>query len=477
MRAMVRDGQLLRNRAREYCLTRHLDLVTGKVQAHRDGFGFLTPDDGGDDIYLPFREMKTLWDGDRVAVRTSESPRGREGHLVEILSRGKTTIVGRFRRERGIDWVLEDGDERTDVLIGRGESARRETRRDRPRRGARVPDQEQPRGRPRRSRSSGRADQPGIETEVAMLAHGIPHDWPEETLAEARALPSEVQASSKAGREDVRDLPLVTIDGADARDFDDAVFAEPHGDGWRLLVAIADVSHYVQPDTPLDREARLRGTSVYFPDRVIPMLPEELSNGLCSLNPHVDRLCFVCEMAVSAQRRGHALALLRRRDALAGAAHVRGSGGDPRNARAARQARGAEARARAAASRLRRAPRATRERRGAIDFHLKENKIKLDEHGKVESVRPVERLVTHKIIEECMVAANVESAKRMKRAKIPGLYRVHEGPEEERLEELVLFLQTFGFKLRSASKVDAEGAQPDHRARARASPRRSSSRP
>jgi ribonuclease R len=452
MRAMVRDGQLLRNRANEYCLTRHLDLVTGKVQAHRDGFGFLTPDDGGDDIYLPFREMKTLWDGDRVAVRTSESQRGREGHLVEILSRGKATIVGRFRRERGIDWVLEDGDERTDVLIGRGETLDAK-----PGEIVRVEVLEYP---TKNSHAVGRvigivggAEQPGIETEVAMLAHGIPNDWPEETLAEARALPSEVQPSSKSGREDVRDLPLVTIDGADARDFDDAVFAEPRGDGWRLLVAIADVSHYVQPDTPLDREARLRGTSVYFPDRVIPMLPEELSNGLCSLNPHVDRLCFVCEMAVNGtgevtrSRFFDGVMRSQARLTYEEAAEIL-------EAPASRSRHAALKPALEHLKAVYEALRARREQRGAMDFHLKENKIKLDERGKVESVLAVERLVTHKLIEECMVAANVESAKRMKRAKIPGLYRVHEGPEEERLEELVLFLQTFGFKLRSAKKVE-----------------------
>ena len=451
MRAMVRDGQLLCNRAREYCLTRHLDLVTGTIQAHRDGFGFLTPDAGGDDIYLSFREMKTLWDGDRVAVRTSESPRGREGHLVEILARGKATIVGRFRRERGIDWVLEDGDERTDVLIGRGESLGAK-----PSEIVRVEVLEYPTKNShavgRVIEIVGRADQPGIETEVAMLAHGIPHDWPEETLAEARALPSEVQESSKVGREDVRDLPLVTIDGADARDFDDAVLAEPHGDGWRLLVAIADVSHYVQPDTPLDREARLRGTSVYFPDRVIPMLPEELSNGLCSLNPHVDRLCFVCEMIVSAKgevtRSRFFDGVMRSQARLTyeEAADILSSA-KPSSKHVALKPALEQLQA------VYGALRATRERRGAIDFDLKEMKIKLDEHGKVESVRPTERLVTHKIIEECMVAANVESAKRMKRAKIPGLYRVHEGPEEERLEELVLFLQTFGYKLSSPTKV------------------------
>jgi ribonuclease R len=452
LRAMVRDGQLLFNRAREYCLTRHLDLVTGKVQAHRDGFGFLTPDEGGDDIYLSAREMRTLWDGDRIAVRTSDSPRGREGHLVEILARGKTTIVGRFRRERGIDWVLEDGDERTDVLIARDDNL-----------GAKPGDivRVEVLEYPKKDKHAvgrvveivGRGEDPGIETEVAMLAHGIPHDWPDATLEEARALPHEVQESSKRGREDVRGLPLVTIDGADARDFDDAVFAEPSAQGWRLLVAIADVSHYVQPDTPLDREARLRGTSVYFPDRVIPMLPEELSNGLCSLNPNVDRLCFVCEMTVTP--RGE-VTRSRFFDGVM-RSHARLTYEEAAEILAESKPRSKQAHVKPALAHLNdvyEALRGAREQRGAIDFDLAETKILLDERGKVASVRPMQRLVTHKIIEECMIAANVESARRMKKARIPGLYRVHEGPEDERLEELQLFLRTFGFKLHSTEKIE-----------------------
>jgi ribonuclease R len=452
MKAMVRDGQLIRNRAGEYCLTRHLDLVTGKVQAHRDGFGFLTPDEGGDDIYLSGREMRSLWTGDRIAVRTSDSPRGREGHVVEVLARGKSTIVGRFRRERGIDWVLEDGDERTDVLIARGESMH-----SKPGDVVRVEILEYPTKERhavgRVAEVVGHGDEPGIETEVAMLAHGIPHDWPDEALAEARALPREVEESSKRGREDLRGLALVTIDGEDAKDFDDAVFAEPHGNGWRLLVAIADVSHYVRPDTPLDREARLRGTSVYFPDRVVPMLPEELSNGLCSLNPHVDRLCCVCEMTVSA--RGEVTRSRFFDGVMRSAARLTYTEsaellGEPKP-------RGKHAALRTPLEHLQNVYRAfagAREQRGAIDFDLAETKIELDERGKVKNVRPVERLVTHRIIEECMIAANVESAKRMKKARIPGLYRVHEGPEEERLEELQLFLRSFGFKLHSPTKIE-----------------------
>ncbi|HLF11475.1 MAG TPA: ribonuclease R, partial [Gammaproteobacteria bacterium] len=451
LKAMVRDGQLIRNRAREFCLTRHLDLVTGTVQAHRDGFGFLRPDDGSDDIYLPSREMQVLWDEDRVAVRTSVSARGREGHVVEILARGKTTIVGQFRRERGIDSVLEDGGTRTEVLIGRGDSAAAK-----PGDIVRVDILEHPTAR---SHAIGRviqvlgpADQPGIETEVAMLAHGIPHDWPEPVLAEARAFPSEVPAKAKEGREDLRELPLVTIDGADAKDFDDAVYCEPRGEGWRLIVAIADVSHYVQEDSPLDREGRARGTSVYFPDRVVPMLPEELSNGLCSLNPDVDRLCLACEMTVSV--RGEVTRSRFFEAVMRSAARLTYT--ESAELLATPHARGKHAQLRPALEHLHDVYKVfahARQRRGAIDFDLPETKIELDDYGKVKNVHAAERVVTHKIIEECMIAANVQSAKRMLKARIPGLYRVHEGPDEDRLEELVLFLKSFGYRLNSPSKI------------------------
>jgi ribonuclease R len=448
MRAMVRDGQLLRNRADEYCLTGHLDVVTGTVLAHRDGFGFLRPDDGSPDLYLEARQMQLLWDGDRVAARANETSRGREGHVVEILARGKSRVVGQFRRERGIDSVLESGDSRTEVLIARGEA-----------RGAKVGDMvavdvlEYP------SKSSlaigrvveilGRKDTPGIDTDVAIIAHGIPNEWPAEALAEARTWAPEVPEKAKVGREDLRDVPLVTIDGADARDFDDAVYCEPHGDGWRLLVAIADVSHYVPTDSPLDREARARGTSVYFPDRVVPMLPEELSNGLCSLNPHVDRLCLVCEMQVT---RGGEVTRSRFYDAVMRSA-ARLTYTDAAQMLVTTRPRGPHAELKPRLQHLNavyEAFAAVRKQRGAIDFDLPESKIELDERGQVKSVRTAERLVTHKIIEECMIAANVEAAKRIRKGRIPSLYRVHEGPDEERLEELVLFLRTFGHKVNPA---------------------------
>jgi ribonuclease R len=450
MRAMVRDGQLLRNRADEYCLTGHLDVVTGTVLAHRDGFGFLRPDDGSSDLYLGAREMQVLWDGDRVAARANETSRGREGHVVEILARGKVRIVGQFRRDRGIDSVLESGESRTEVLIARGEAH-----------GAKPGDMvavdvlEYPTKRShavgRVVEILGRKDQRGIDTDVAIIAHGIPNEWPAEALAEARSWSPEVPEKAKQGREDLRDVPLVTIDGADARDFDDAVYCEPHGDGWRLLVAIADVSHYVRADSPLDREARGRGTSVYFPDRVVPMLPEELSNGLCSLNPHVDRLCLVCEMQVT---RGGEVTRSRFYDAVMRSA-ARLTYTEAAAMLVAVRPRGQHAELKPALQHLNavyEAFAAVRKRRGAIDFDLPETKIQLDERGQVESVKAVERLVTHKIIEECMIAANVEAANRIRKGRIASLYRVHEGPDEGKLEELVLFLQTFGHKL-TPSKI------------------------
>jgi len=448
MRAMVRDGQLLRNRADEYCLTGHLDVVTGTVLAHRDGFGFLRPDDGSSDLYLEARQMKLLWDGDRVAARANETSRGREGHVVEILARGKQRIVGQFRSERGIDSVLESGDSTAEVLIARGESH-----------GAKAGDVvavdvlEYP------SKTShaigrvvevlGRKDTPGIDTDVAILAHGIPNEWPAEALKEARSWSAEVPENAKQGREDLRSVPLVTIDGADAKDFDDAVYCEPQGDGWRLLVAIADVSHYVRADSPLDKEARSRGTSVYFPDRVVPMLPEELSNGLCSLNPHVDRLCLVCEMHVT---RAGEVTRSQFYDAVMRSA-ARLTYVDAAGMLVAARPRGAHGELKPQLQHLNavyEAFAAVRKRRGAIDFDLPESKIELDERGQVKSVRTAERLVTHKIIEECMIAANVEAAKRINKGRIPSLYRVHEGPDADRLEELVAFLRTFGHKVNPA---------------------------
>lgn len=451
LRAMVRDGQLLRNRAREYCLTGHLDLVTGVVQAHRDGFGFLAPDDGSEDVYLAAREMGSLWNRDRIAVRVSPSPRGgREGHLVEVLERATEEIVGKFVRDRGINVVVREGEPKANLLIPRGQSA-----------GARSGDVvratvvQHPTGRTdaigRVDRVVGRFDDPGIETVVAILSHGLPDEWPDTVQRHADALPAAVPSSAKRNRVDLRKLPLVTIDGADAKDFDDAVYCERRGDAWHLIVAIADVSHYVEPDSDLDREALARGTSVYFPDRVLPMLPEALSNGLCSLRPNVDRLCLACDMEVSSK--GEVTRSRFYEGVMRSAARL--TYGESERILAGK-VKGKQAAHREQLEPLREVYRAfagKRRRRGAIDFDLPQTAIELDDRGGVRDVRVVERLTTHKIIEECMIAANVEAAKRIRKARIPGLYRVHDGPDPDRIEELAVFLQSLGLKLSSPSQV------------------------
>ena len=455
LKAMVRDGQLLRNRAAQYGLTQALELVTGHVQAHRDGFGFLARDDGDDDVYLSGREMRTLFDGDRVAVRVVPGRReGLQGRVVEVLARAKTEIVGQFRRERGIGYVLEHGDARTEVLIGRSDTLRAK-----PDDIVRAEIIEYPSERHhaigRIVEIVGQEDCPGIETDIAILAHCIPNEWSDAVESQLAEIPDVVPESAKENRVDLRNLPLVTIDGADAKDFDDAVFCEPRGEGWRLIVAIADVSHYVAADSAIDHEARLRGTSVYFPDRVVPMLPETLSNGLCSLNPDVDRLCFACEMKVTktgrvvqsrffeaVMRSAARLTYTRSMEILDGKQPGR------------------------EAARLREvlmplldvyhAFSRARSKRGAIDFDLTESVIELNERGAVASVSPLERLTTHRIIEECMIAANVEAAKRLGKVRLPSLYRVHEGPNPDRIEELALLLGTYGFKLPPLGKLEPQ---------------------
>ena len=284
--SMHRAGQIIENRRREYCLTAKLDLLTGTVSGHRDGFGFVARDDGqGDDIYLSAREMRSLFDRDRVVVKVQGfDRRGKpDGRLVEVLERATREVAGQFIRERGIGLVIPDNPRISHrILVARGET------------GGAKPGQmvvaeildypthvEQATGRI--VKVIGAPDQKGIATDIAIHSHAIPTEWPRAVREQIQAFGETVPSKAKKGRVDLRGIDLVTIDGADARDFDDAVYCERSGEGWRLLVAIADVAHYVEIDSPLDKQATVRGTSVYFPDRVIPMLPEVLSNGLCSL--------------------------------------------------------------------------------------------------------------------------------------------------------------------------------------------------
>ena len=454
---MLKAGQIIRNRREEYCLTEKLEVVTGMVSGHRDGFGFVIREDGEDDVYLSAREMRSLIDGDRVAIKiVGRDFRGRpEGRVVDVLERGVREIAGQFIRERGIGIVVPDNPRIPHrVLIPQGES------------GSAQPGQivvaqildyptdvEQPTGRI--VRIIGEPTQKGIATDIAIHAHAIPKNWPQGVQRDIKKYRKTVSDDDKKGRTDLRDVALVTIDGADARDFDDAVFCEPSGSGWRLLVAIADVAHYVEKATDLDKEAIRRGTSVYFPDRVVPMLPEILSNGLCSLNPKVDRLCMVCEMRVDADgkvSRSHFLEGVMRSAARLTYSEVNGFlTGDKSNGTAVPQE------LRAPLSNLQglyHALAAARRRRGAIELDIPQTRITLNEEGEVESIRAVPRNDAHRLIEECMIAANVEAAKYLKKHRIPGLYRVHAKPDPERFEDLRQYLLSLGLKVPHPDHVE-----------------------
>ncbi|MFQ5547236.1 MAG: ribonuclease R [Woeseia sp.] len=456
LQKMVRAGQVIENRRGEYCLTEKLELVTGTVIGHPDGFGFVRRDDADEDVYLSAREMRSLIDGDRVDIKLAGyDRRGRpEGRVVEVIERGLIEVAGRFIRERGIGLVVPDNPRVSHrILIPKGES-----RAARPGQivVARIldypTDLEQPTGTI--IRVIGDPEQKGIATDIAIHSNGIPTLWPKPVRESSRKFGKSVPSSAKKGRVDLREIPLVTIDGADARDFDDAVFCEPSGNGWRLVVAIADVAYYVDKGSPIDTEAIKRGTSVYFPDRVVPMLPEVLSNGLCSLNPGVDRLCMVCDMKVDGQgqvtRSKFYEGLMRSAARLtygqvAGLfANEAGSGVPGRLSDELRHLHdlyGALARA--------------RRRRGAIELDIPQTRIELDKQGAVLSIRSVPRNDAHRLIEECMIAANVQAAKFLRRHRIAGLYRMHARPDPDRFDELRLYLSGLGLKVPHPEHVDS----------------------
>lgn len=464
--AMVRDGQIVGNRKGGFGRVDRMNLVRGRVQGHRDGFGFVLTGDGREDIYLSNRQMRRVFDGDEVLVRLGDRGfRGRqEGSIVEILARNTRQLVGRYRVERGIHYVRPDNPRIVQDLIIPPEHTASATpgqlvmvdiieypERDNPAIGAIV-------------EVLGDHLAPGMEIDVAIRSHGIPHVWPDEVQQQARLLPAEVMSEDKIGRFDLRNLPLVTIDGEDARDFDDAVYCEPKkGGGWRLYVAIADVSHYVQVGSALDKEAALRGNSVYFPDFVVPMLPEALSNGLCSLNPHVDRLCMVCEMTISSAGRitGYqfyeAVMHSHARLTYTQVGQVIDERGRPRSG--VRQQFHQVVPQLDHLHDLYQALRSARELRGAIDFETQETRILFDEQRKIKKIIPVQRNDAHKLIEECMLAANVCAAKFLSRMQVPALYRVHEGPKEQKLDLLREYLAGLGLGFRKRQQVTPQDYQ------------------
>jgi len=457
LRAMERDGQLVCNRRKQYCLVNKRDLIAGRVIGHPDGFGFLKPDEGGEDLYLSFKEMRPLFHDDRAVVRvTGMDRRGRlEGALVEVLERNTQNLVGRLYMESGVGFVVPDNKRLSkDVVIPRTEMGEA-------RQGqmvvAEILDQPTKRTPPigRIVEVIGDHMGPGMETDIAIRAHNIRVDWPAAVEQETAGLGTEVAKADKAGRTDLRKLPLVTIDGADARDFDDAVYCEPKPKGWRLLICIADVSHYVTPDRALDQEAQARGNSVYFPDRVIPMLPELLSNGLCSINPEVDRLCMTCEMYIDRAgtiTRSRFYPGLMRSHARLTYDQVASmlEGDKPLRKQFASVLPHLED-----LHALFEVLHQGRVQRGAIDFDTTETRIEFNEEKRVERIVPVVRNDAHRMIEECMLAANVAAARYLLRKKLPALYRIHEGPAEEKLTDLRAFLAELGLSLPGGKKPAA----------------------
>ncbi len=453
---LVHAGELVRNRRDEYCLRERLPLIVGTISAHRDGHGFVMPDDRSPPLYVSPRQMLEVIHGDRVAARVSgKDHRGRpEGTIVKILERGTKQIVGRLRDESGICFVIPDNPRIGHrVLVPRdrlGEATSGQV--------VLVELIEQPSKTAQPLghvvRVLGEHAAPGMETEIAIHSHGLPFEFPPEAIAEAERFGSAVSAAAKRDREDIRELPLVTIDGEDARDFDDAVWCEAVKGGWRLIVAIADVGSYVVPDSALDREARHRGTSVYFPNRVLPMLPEALSNGLCSLNPHVDRLCLACEMRVSSSgkvTRARFFEGVMRSSARLTYTKVAAYLANPEAVPDEVRALGPQLDQLHAVFR---ALHSARLDRGALDFDAPELKIQFDSEGKVAALVEYTRNDAHRLIEECMIAANVQAAKFLKKNRIASLYRVHGQPEEDRLETLRQFLQGFGIHLPTESVLE-----------------------
>jgi len=456
LNAMARDHELRRDRQDRYGISRDLGSLEGRVSAHRDGYGWFAPEDDSGDIHLDARQMAGVMHGDRLRVRVvDDDGKGRRsGAVLEVLERATQEIAGRFEDTGDVGYVVPDNPRLRDrVLIP---NAARDAARhgdlvvarivEAPTRTAAAVGQVLRVLDARRS-----AD---IAAELAIVAHGLPVAWPREAEREARAWGAEVRSGDLTSRVDLRGLPIVTIDGEDARDFDDAVYCEPQRRGWRLIVAIADVSHYVKQGGALDAEAQNRATSVYFPDRVLPMLPEALSNELCSLKPQVDRLVLACDMHVDAD--GEVSKAQFHAAVIHSAARLTYTqvaaillGGDAELERQYAQL----------VPHLRnlhelyQALRKARELRGALDFDAPEVKVRIAADGSVAALDVHARNDAHRLIEECMIAANIEAARFLKRRKLPTLYRVHGEPESKKVTELQRMLRALGVGVRFPDKI------------------------
>lgn len=461
LKAMEREGQIAQDKSGNFIALTQDNLIVGRVSSHRDGYGFLTPDDGSPDLFLPEREMARILNGDRVSARVVGTDRkGRlEGSVSEILERANTHIIGRLIQENGV-WLIAPEDNRInqDILLagspGKAKAGQVVS----------VELVEQP---TKYSQAIGKIveilgeiDDPGIEIEIAVRKFGVPHEFSDAAQKAASKLPFDVGPKDLEERVNLRDIALVTIDGEDARDFDDAVYCEPckigREKGYRLLVAIADVSHYVKPNDAIDDDALLRSTSVYFPRRVIPMLPEKLSNGLCSLNPNVDRLTLVCDMVISLD--GEVTAYQFYPAVIHSAARFTYT----EVAAILGNTKGPEAH-----KRLPLVPHLlhlyevfqillrARHRRGAIDFETTETYIVANAAGKIEKILPRTRNDAHRLIEECMLAANVCAAGLLQEFEHLGVYRIHAGPTKEKLTQVRNFLRQVGLNLMGGDSPSA----------------------
>jgi ribonuclease R len=463
LNAMERDGQIRADDSGVYKLADQGGFIAGRVSAHRDGFGFVIPDDASTsgDLFLNDKEMQKVLHGDRVMAKvTGTDRRGRpEGTIVEVVERGNTHVIGRLLNEGGV-WLVSPEDQRIgqDILIagspGKAKAGQVVS--------VELIEQpsrfQQPTGRI--VEVLGELDDPGMEIEIAVRKFGVPHIFSPPALKQASKLPAEVRDIDIGERVDLRDVPLVTIDGEDARDFDDAVYCEPvkigRANGYRLIVAIADVSNYVKPNDALDEDAIERSTSVYFPRRVIPMLPEKLSNGLCSLNPAVDRLTLVCDMVVTAK--GEVTAYQFYPAVIHSAARMTYN----EVADILANPGGPEAQRRPGIvphllhlNEVFHSLLKARQERGAIDFETTETYIVCNPLGKIEKIIPRTRNDAHRLIEECMLAANVSAADLLIRHKHPGTFRIHAVPTEEKLGQLRTFLQQAGLTLNGGNKPSA----------------------
>ena len=450
LRAMDRDGQLVFNSRQKYSPGNGHHILAGRVLGHPEGFGFLKPDDGSDDLFLSPREMKPLMHNDRVTARVSGIDRKgrREAAVIDITERNTHQVVGRFFVEGRAAYVVPDNKKLVhEVLIAKEDTGGAK-------KGqivvAEIIQQPtahcQPIGRV--TEVLGMHMAPGMEIEMAIRSYELPNQWPEALLQEIQNLRPEVPEDAKQGREDIRHLPLVTIDGEDARDFDDAVYAQKTSKGWKLLVAIADVSHYVNVDTALDVEAKNRSTSVYFPEQVIPMLPEILSNGLCSLNPQVDRLCMVCELLINQEGnvlRSRFFEAVMRSHARLTYTQVAKILVD-NDQKLAKQYADLLPHLRTLYA-LYQVMRQQRDLRGAMDFDTQETRIVFGPERKIEQIVPLVRNDAHKLIEEFMITANTAAAKFLNRKKMPRLLRIHDGPGAEKLLALKTFLGELGLFL------------------------------